>query len=171
MQRFGFGVIALCLTASAAFADRAHLLFQSENWVVEGVTSDDHSYSCRARISVPGDSFSIRQMPDQIIRLEFKSDEWDFGEGETASLEVAVDALSPWSFTEATLLQSSVFVDLYDLDQGKTFVRQIAKGKLLSLRTITGTQVRSYSLTGSSDAITKLEECDKLPVPDRNPFN
>lgn len=173
MKRLGFGVIGLFLGLATvpALAERAKLLFEFQNWQVEGVTFDDHSYSCRARTSVPGDSFSIRSLPDQIIRLEFKSDEWEFGEGETASIVVVVDDQSPWTFTDATLLQGSVFVDLYDLEQGKTFVRQIAKGTMLYLRTISGTEVRTYTLSGSSQAISQLEDCNQLPMPDRNPFN
>lgn len=173
MKRLGFGVVCLSLGLATvpALAERTNLLFEFESWLVEGVSGDDHSYSCRAKISVSGDSFSIRSLPNQVIRLEFHSDEWEFGEGDTAVLQVVMDDLSPWTFTDATLLQSSVFVDLYDPAQGKTFVGQVAKGKILSLRDISGNEVRTYTLAGSADAISHLGDCDKSPIPDRNPFN
>ena len=173
MKLSGIGVVALLLglAAGPAAAERTEVLFQLRNWVVEGVTADDDSYACYAKVAVPGDSFSIRRLPDQTIRLEFFSEEWYFGEGETASLEVEIVDRSPWTFTGATLLQNSVFVDLSDLDDGATLVSQVARGNTLILRTADGTDVRTYSLSGSSEAIRNLVNCSQMPVRDRNPFN
>lgn len=169
------GIVAICLflgfTAAPASAERTQVLFESKDWVIEGVTSDDNSYVCHAKVSVPGDSFSIRPLQDKTVRLEFSSEEWDFGEGETASLVVQIDHGSPWTFTGATLLHRSVFVDLFNPDESKSFVHEVAKGKLLYLRSASGTDVRNYSLTGSSDAIDNLGKCDEAIIPNRNPFN
>ena len=173
MKLLGIGVIVLYvgLAAEPASAERIEVLFEFRNWVVEGVTADDGSYACRAMVSVPGDSFSIRAFPDQAVRLQFTSDEWDLGEGDTASIEVEIDSRSPWAFADATLLQNSVFVDLPDLAESKTFVSQVARGAMLQLRTADGTGVRNYSLSGSSEAIRNLNQCDQTTIRDRNPFN
>ena len=68
-------------------------------------------------------------------------------------------------------MKSSVFVDLSSPDDSKSFVHQVAKGKVLYLRTASGTEVRNYSLTGSAEAILNLDKCDQAIIPDRNPFN
>ncbi|MEO8241975.1 MAG: hypothetical protein ABI832_06650 [bacterium] len=170
-----WGIVAvglyLGLAVAPATAERTQVLFEFKNWVVEGVTTDDNSYLCRATVSVPGDSFSIRPLKDKTVRLEFFSDEWDFGEGETASLVVAIDHGAPSTFAGATLLKSSVFVDLSGPDASNTFVHQVARGKMLHLRTASGTDVRTYSLSGSAQAILNLGKCDQTVIPDRNPFN
>ena len=159
------------LAAAPAQAERTDLLFQFRGWVVEGVTSDDNSYSCLAKVSVLANSFSIRRLPDTSIRLQFQSEEWEFGEGDSANLEVQIDRLAPWNFSGATLLQNSVFVDMLDLTDAEALVSEVARGSVLFLRTAEGTDVRTYSLSGSSAAIKYLVNCDKAVIPDRNPFN
>jgi hypothetical protein len=173
MKLLGVGVVVLHLGFAAvpAWAQGTELLFEFRNWVVEGVTGDDYSYACQARVAVPGNSFAIRLFPDETVRLQFRSVEWDFGEGDTASLQVGIDSRSPWPLTGATLLQDSVFVDLLDPEESKAFVLEVAKGQTLYLRTEKGTDVRNYSLSGSAEAIRNLDKCDQATVRDRNPFN
>ncbi len=173
MKLLGIGVVVLHLGFAAvpAWAERTELLYEFGNWVVEGVTGDDYTYACRARVSTPGNSFAIRLFPDETVRLQFRSVEWDLGEGDTAGLQVGIDSRSPWSFAGATLLQDSVFVDMLDPEESKDFVRQVAKGQTLYLRSEKGTDIRSYSLLGSSEAVRNMGACDQATVRDRNPFN
>lgn len=159
------------LVALPAQAERTDLLAQFRGWVVEGVTSDDDSYSCRAIVSFPGNSFSIRPLPDTSVRLQFYSEEWEFGEGDSADLQVQIDGLAPRTFSGATLLQNSVFVDLFDLKDSEAVVNEVSRGLNLHLRTAAGVDVRTYSLAGSSAAIKYLRNCEEGDVPDRNPFN
>ena len=173
MKHLGIGAVGLLagLAAAPALAERTDLLFQIRSWVVEGVTSDDNSYACLAKVQLLGDSFSIRPFPDNSVRLQFYSDQWEFGEGDSANLQVQIDRLTPRTFSDATLLQNSVFVDLLDLTDSAAFVNEVARGSVLYLRTAQGNDVRTYSLAGSSAAIKYLVNCDKAVIPDRNPFN
>lgn len=173
MKLLEIGAVGLLagLTAAPAWAERTDLLFQFRNWVVEGVTSDEDSYSCQAKVSVPGNSFSIRPFPDKSVRLQFYSEEWEFGEGDVANLQVQIDRHSLRTFSGATLLQNSVFIDLLDLKESEAFVNEVARGSALFLRTAEGTDVRTYSLSGSAATIKYLVNCDKAIIPDRNPFN
>lgn len=173
MKPLRIGIVGLLLASAGvpALAERIQVLFQLRNWVVEGVTSDDGSYSCHAKVALLGDSFSIKLLADRTTRLEFYSEEWDFGEGDTAVIEVEVDALAPRTFSGATLLQSSVFVDLPDPADSAKLMEQVARGGNLHLRAADGTAVRTYSLSGSRSAISNLDKCDQRIVPDRNPFN
>ena len=116
---------------TAAFADSTEILYQHKAWVVEGVTFDDGTYACLAEVSDPGESFTIWTFPDRTIRLQFYSDEWDFGESDTANLEVEIDRRSPWTLTGANLTQNSVLFDLPDLDASVNFVVEVAKGPTL----------------------------------------
>ena len=173
MRTFRVGAIGLLtgLAALPAGAERTETLFEFRNWVVKGVTTDDNTFVCNATVTLSGDSFSIRPLLGQTVRLEFHSQDWEFGEGDTADIQVEVDRFPARDFVGATLLQSSVFVDLPDPTDGQSFLAEVAAGTRLILRSAAGTDVRTYSLFGSAAAIQQLVDCAALPVPDRNPFN
>ena len=146
------------LQSLPALADRTDVLYSYKHWQVEGVTDDDGSYACLAEVAEPGESFAIWVFPDQTIRLQFFSEEWDFGESDTADLEVEIDRRSPWSLTGANLTQNSVLFDL-------------AEGRTLHLRSSDGTPVKDYSLAGSSASISTLIDCGAAIRDMSNPFN
>ena len=163
------GVLAGFVSMPAS-ANEVEILYQHKSWMVEGVTFDDGSIACLAEVSEPGESFSIWTFPDKTIRLQFYSDEWDFGEGDTANLEVEVDRRSPWTLTGANLTQNSVLFDLPDLDESVNFIVEVARGSTLYLRSEDGSDIRSYSLSGSSASIQYLVDCGNTISGDRNPF-
>ncbi len=169
LTRFGLATLT-ALAAAPAWANQTETLYQHKAWLVEGVTFDDGTYACLAEVSDPGESFSIWAFPDKTIRLQFYSEEWDFGEGDTANLEVEVDRRSPWTLTGANLLQNSVLFDLPDLDESVNFVIEVARGSTLYLRTEAGEEIRSYSLAGSSASIDYLIDCGNAIAGDSNPF-
>ena len=172
MKLLQVAAIAFLATVGAApvFAERTEVLYQHKAWLVEGVTFDDGSYACLAEVSDPGESFSIWVFPDRTIRLQFYSEEWDFGEKDTANLEVEIDRRSPWTLTGANLTQNSVLFDLPDLDTSVNFVVEVAKGRTLYLRTEDGSDIRNYSLSGSSASIQYLVDCGNAIAGDSNPF-
>lgn len=161
-----FGVAAV-----PALANRSDVLYSYKSWQVEGVTFDDGTYACLAEVSDPGESFSIWTFPDQTIRLQFYSEDWDFGESSTADLEVEIDRRSPWSFTGANLTQQSVLFDLPDQKESVNFVLEVAKGNTLHLRDANGEGVKDYSLAGSAASISKLIDCGTAISGPSNPFN
>lgn len=169
LQAGSIGLLA-AVVAAPALADQTEVLYQHKAWIVQGVTFDDGSYACLAEVSDPGESFSIWTFPDRTIRLQFYSEEWDFGEGDTANMEVEIDRRSPWTLTGANLLQNSVLFDLPDLDESVNFVVEVAKGSTLYLRTEEGSDVRNYSLSGSSASIQYLVDCGNAIAGDSNPF-
>ena len=169
LQGVSIGLVS-SLMATAAFGDSTEVLYQRKAWLVEGVTFDDGTYACLAEVSDPGESFSIWTFPDRTIRLQFFSDEWDFGDSDTANLQVEVDRRSPWTLTGANLTQNSVLFDLPDLDASVDFVVEVAKGSTLYLRTESGEDIRSYSLSGSSASIQYLVDCGNAIAGDSNPF-
>ena len=114
LQVGAFSVLA-GLMALPALGEEVEVLYRHKAWLVEGVTFDDGSIACLAEVTDPGESFSIWTFPDRTIRLQFYSTDWDFGEGDTADLEVEVDNRSPWTLTGANLTQNSVLFDLPDL--------------------------------------------------------
>jgi len=162
--------LAAALSAQTALAQQSERLFQHKAWTVDGITFEDGSIACLAEVSDPGESFSIWVFPDRTIRLQFFSEDWAFGEGDTADLEVEVDRRSPWTLTGANLLQNSVLFDLPDQDSAVDFVVEVARGNTLYLRTASGEEVRSYSLAGSSASISSLVDCGNAISDDGNPF-
>ena len=172
MRLWHLGTIAglAGIAAVSALAQSTDILYQYKSWMVEGVTFEDGSYACLAEVNDPGESFSIWAFPDKTIRLQFYSAEWDFGEGDTANMEVEIDRRSPWTLTGANLTQNSVLFDLPDQDEAVNFVVEVAKGSTLHLRSESGEKIRDYSLAGSSSSIQKLVECGNSIAGDSNPF-
>ena len=85
-------------------------------------------------------------------------------------MPVKVDRRSPWTLTGANLTQNSVLFDLPDLDESVNFVVEVAKGSTLYLRSESGEEIRSYSLSGSSASIQHLVDCGNAIAGDSNPF-
>lgn len=173
-MRFGLGIlVALGLGAGAvpALAERTDVLYSYKSWQVEGVTFDDDTYACLAEVSDPGESFSIWIFPDQAIRLVFFSEDWEFGESDSADLKVEIDRRGAWLVPDATLSGSTV---MYELPEGKesvNFVLEVAKGAMLHLRSKDGSGVKDYSLAGSAASISKLLDCGEAISGKSNPFN
>jgi len=172
MKLLQVGVVGVAmLGAVPALGESVEILYQHKSWLVQGVTFDDGSIACLAEVRDPGESFSIWTFPDKTIRLQFYSNEWDFGESDTANLEVEVDNRSPWTLTGANLTQNSVLFDLPDLDESVNFIVEVAKGRTLYLRSEDGSDIRSYSLAGSSASISYLVDCGNAISDDgSNPF-
>lgn len=164
-------ILAALMATGPVAAQQSERLYAHKSWVVEGVTFDDGSVACLAEVSDPGESFTIWVFPDHSIQLQFYSEDWDFGEGDTADLEVEIDHRSPWTLTDADLHKNSVLFNLPDADASVDFVVEVAKGNILHLRSSSGEEVRSYSLAGSSASINALVDCGNAISSDGNPFN
>lgn len=163
MNLFRSGLLALSLaTASVlpALADtQSQVIFQHKHWEVDAVALDDGSYACLAKVDAISDSFTIWVFQDKSVRLQFYSTAWDFGENDTANLQVKVGRRSPWNLTGADLYKQSILFNLPDSDQGVNFLLEVAQGDRLYLRTEQGEPVVDYSLAGSSASIQALIEC------------
>jgi hypothetical protein len=166
-----FVALALWLQSLPALADRTDILYSYKHWQVKGISYDNGTYACLAEVAEPGESFAIWIFPDQTIRLQFYSDAWDFGESDTADLEVEIDHRAPWSLNGANLMHTSVLFDLPDGDESVNFVVEVAQGRMLHLRSSDGTPVKDYSLAGSSASIGHLMDCGTAIRATRNPFD
>jgi hypothetical protein len=159
--------------AGAAAAQQSEVLFSHKHWQVEIVGWDDGSVGCVAQVSAPGESFSIWTFPDGAVQLQFYSTAWQFGEGQTADLQVQIDRRAPWNLTGAELYQNSVLFYLPDSNSGVDFIVEVARGNRLYLRAADGADVQNYSLAGSRASIDALVDCGEV-IQNRtpgNPFN
>jgi hypothetical protein len=170
---FRVGVLAAMIgvLAGSANAQTSETLFSHKHWEVQVVGWDDGSVGCVAQVSAPGETFSIWTYPDGAVQLQFYSTAWDFGEGDTADLEVQVDRRSPWSLTSAELYKNSVLFYLPQGDSGVNFIVEVARGTRLYLRSADGSDVQNYSLAGSRASIDALVECGEAIGRPSNPFN
>lgn len=170
---FRMGMAAAMITAATglAQAQQSEVLFSHKHWKVEIVGWDDGSVGCVAEVSAPGESFSIWTFPDGAVQLQFYSTAWQFGEGDTADLEVQVDRRGPWSLTAAELYKNSVLFYLPDSGAGVNFINEIAQGNRLYLRSADGSDVQNYSLAGSRASINALIDCGDVIQSPGNPFN
>ncbi|MES2144567.1 MAG: hypothetical protein V4516_09420 [Pseudomonadota bacterium] len=168
-------VAAVVLIAEPGVAQESEMLYSNRAWQVEVTRFDDGSYGCVAQVSSPdgGESFSIWTFQEGGVRLQFYSTQWEFGEGQTADLEVQIDRRGPWTLTAAELYLNSVLFDLPAGDDGARFVREVSNGQVLYLRNDSGKDVQSYSLAGSSASIKALIECEGAIAvgSPKNPFN
>jgi hypothetical protein len=153
-------VVAGGMMAAAAHAEQqSQTIFQRGAWDVQVISFDDGTQSCVTNVYVGNDSFSIWANADSAIRLQFYSDAWDFGEGDTANLEVEVDRKSPWSMSNAELYKQSVLFDIPDSNEGVRLLREVMNGRTLFLRNESGEAVQDYPLSGSSASIQTLIDC------------
>ena len=175
MKRIGSGLFALALAGLAlpALAEpSSKTLFSHKHWEVEIVGFDDGSFACLAEVDATTDSFTVWVYQDQSVRLQFYSTSWEFGEGDTADLQVQIGKRAPWNLTGAELYKNSILFDLPDSNQGVNFLVEVAQGSRLYLRTAQGEGVKDYSLAGSQASMNALIECaDALKGNSKNPFN
>lgn len=169
--RAGFFAALIGAMAGSAGAQTSETLFSHKHWEVQIVGWDDGSVGCVAQVSAPGETFSIWTYPDGAVQLQFYSTAWEFGEGQTADLEVQVDRRSPWSLTSAELYKNSVLFFLPQGNSGVDFIVEVARGNRLYLRSADGSDVQNYSLAGSRASIDALVECGEAIGRPSNPFN
>ena len=168
--RMGMAALAVVASAGLASAQQSETLFQHKHWQVEVVGWDDGSVGCVAQVSAPGESFSVWTFPDGAVQLQFYSTAWEFGEGETADLQVQIDRRPRWNLSNAELYQNSVLFYLPDDDAGVNFIVEVAQGNRLFLRSKDGADVQDYSLAGSRASIDALIECGNV-IGRKNPGN
>jgi hypothetical protein len=173
MQGKGFVVGLACLAGPSLADPTSETLFKHKNWEVELVTFDDGTTACLAEVDATTDSFTVWLYQDATFKLQFYSQEWDFGDpGDRADLQLRVDRRGPWNLTQAELYKSSVLFTLPDNDTGVRFLVEVAQGRDLLLATAAGEGVKSYSLAGSSASMRAMLECgDAITGNNSNPFN
>ena len=172
MKVWGIGAVLVGMLPGLAMAEtQSETLFKHKNWEVEVVSYDDGSLACFAEVDATTDSFTVWVYPDSAVKLQFYSTSWEFGEGDTANLEVEIDNRSPWTLTNAELYKNSVLFNLPDGDDAVRFLVEVASGTRLYLRSEAGDEVINYSLAGSRASMDALAECSKLITGPSNPFN
>jgi predicted nuclease of predicted toxin-antitoxin system len=163
-------VAAAAMTLPAA-AQQSEVLFQHKHWRVELVAWDDGVLGCQATVGTEDESFSLWTFQDSTVQMQFYSKAWDFGEGDSADLQVQIDRKPQWNLTEAELYRNSVLFTLPDSDAGVEFIVEVAKGNRLFLRTKDGGAVQDYSLSGSRASIDALIECGNVITQEQKPSN
>lgn len=164
---------ATTVLPSAALAEsQSEILFQHKHWEVEVVGFDDGTFACLAEVDAQTDSFTIWLYADNTVKLQFYSTSWEFGDGDTADLQVQIGNREHWNLNAADLYKNSILFNLPDSDQSVRFLTEVAQGNRLYLRTAAGEAVMDYSLQGSSASMGALAECgDALRQADGNPFD
>lgn len=140
----------------------SEVIGRNKLWVVEMVAWTDGSMGCVAQVSAPGESFLIWTFQDRTVQLQFFSEGWAFGEGDTANLQVQIDKKPFWNLTNAELRLNSVLFTLPDSEAGGEFIAEVAAGNRLFLRTEEGEDVQNYSLAGSRASIDSLLDCGEV---------
>lgn len=151
---------------------QSEMLFQHKHWEVEIVGFDDGTFACLAEVDAQTDSFTLWLYADYTVKLQFYSTSWDFGDGDTADLQVQIGSRAPWNLNAADLYKNSILFTLPEGDQAVRFLTEVAEGSRLYLATAAGEPVMDYSLAGSSASMAALGECgDALRQADGNPFD
>ena len=172
MKIWIIGVAVLGFLPGLALAEaQSETLFKHKHWEVEVVSFDDDTLACLAEVDATSESFSIWVYPDGAVKLQFYSTAWEFGEGETANLDVKIDSRSPWTLTNAELYKNSVLFNLPNGDDGVRFLVEVASGTRLYLRSEAGDEVQNYSLAGSRASMDALAKCGEMITGPSNPFN
>ena len=174
MAGFKVALLAAVMFApQAVLADsQSRTLFKHKHWEVELIAYDDGTFACLAEVDAGTDSFTLWLYADRSVRLQFYSTSWEFGEGDTADLQIKIGNREHWNLNDADLYKNSILFNLPDTKLSVGFLTEIAQGNRLYLRTAKGEPVMDYSLAGSSASMAALGECaNALSEPDKNPFN
>lgn len=151
---------AIAVTPAPVWAETtSEMLFKHKHWEVEIVGFDDGSVACLAEVDATTESFTVWVYPDQSVKLQFYSTAWDFGEGESADLDVKIDRRASWDLTHAELYKNSILFNLPDSDAGVRFLSEVAQGQRLYLRSADKSPVQDYSLAGSRASMDALIAC------------
>lgn len=152
--------LAIAAASTQVLAETtSETLFKHKHWEVEIVGFDDGSVACLAEVDASTESFTLWVYPDQSVKLQFYSTSWEFGEGETADLDVKIDRRASWDLTNAELYKNSILFNLPDSDAGVRFLTEIAQGQRLYLRSADKSPVQDYSLAGSRASMDALIAC------------
>ena len=117
---------------------------------------DDGIARLRGRGVGPGRKLLDLDLPGWHGAAAVLFDRWEFGEGDTADLEVQIDRRAPWNLTGAELYQNSVLFYLPDSDAGGRFHRRGRAGQpALPAVDDDGSDVQNYSLAGSRPRSTR----------------
>lgn len=165
--------LLVSLGAPPASAEtRSKLVYSSGAWQVRVVAYDTGSMKCQARVADNGYSFSVWAAPGSAVRLQFYSSRWGFND-ERATLKVRIDSYPSWRLSNAHLYKHSVLFNLPNNSAGSKFLKEVAYGNRLVLRSDSGRHVHTYTLYGSKASIRALITCvDALKGRnDRNPFD
>ena len=167
-------VIAVVLAGSAniAMATDSRVLFTHKKWEVRVVAFDSGSIKCVAQVNLPGSSLAIWADGVAPARLQFFDRDWELGQS-SADVVVRVDSRPKWNLYSANLNQNSVLFDLPNSNDGRRFVNEVRRGRVIRLGNAGGREVGRWSLSGSSAAIGALDDCIGL-IRDRqdgNPFD
>lgn len=161
----------LGLAPLAALAEASsEVVFSHKRWEVRYVAFDDGTEACVAQVTQGSDSFSVWAQQDETLQLQFYSEAWDFGEGQTADLIVQIDRRAGWSLSNAELYLQSVLFVLPGDEDGWRFLREVMAGNTLHLQNDRGEGVMDYSLSGSSASIGALVTCYEGITRSSNPF-
>jgi hypothetical protein len=152
--------LAIVVASAPVFAETtSETLFKHKHWEVEIVGFDDGSVACLAEVDATTESFTVWVYPDQSVKLQFYSTSWEFGEGDTANLDVKIDRRASWDLTNAELYKNSILFNLPDSNAGVRFLTEIAQGQRLYLRSADKSALQDYSLAGSRASMDALIQC------------
>lgn len=158
--------------ASVAGATESRTLFKHKRWEVRVVAFDDGALKCVAQVNANRSSFAIWADGKKPARLQFFDKKWNLGQT-NADVIVRVDRRPKWDLYNARLNQNSVLFDLPNDTDGRRFVNEVRRGRVIYLGNNKGREVGRWSLAGSSAAVGALIDCVDLLKGrnNSNPFN
>ncbi len=133
-------------------------LYQHKQWEVIIAAYDDGSISCIARVEKPGSAFAIWGNLTDPMQLQFWNRDWDFTPA-SEDIVVQVDRRPRWDLTNAELTGKNVWFTLPTDDSSLRFLREIRQGYNVALLSRSGKHIDSWSLSGSSAALSVLADC------------
>ena len=154
-------LLASGFVSPAAFGHSTDkVLFTSKDWQVRAVYWDDGTSACVAEVAYTNDTFSVWTDKTHPIRLQFFSNQWQFGEADSyVDLQLQIDDHQGWNLHHADRYKNSILFDLPEGDTGTQFLHEVANGSTLRLLNNNGQEMESYSLSGANSSIDALVNC------------
>jgi len=163
MYRAGL-ILVLGLTFGAVPANaetRSETVFSKLNWVSKRVEFDSGAIGCVADGASTDNSVyvSLWRFKDK-YNLQFYSESWDFGEGNSADITIQIDSKPVWNLVNSDLHKNSIIFYLpTENKNSNVFISEIKGGTNLVLNGDGLIGNRIFALNGASDAIRYIELC------------
>ncbi len=150
--------VSMALPGWAGSLVKSESVYRHKQWEVIMASFDDGSISCIARVNKPDSAFAIWGHQRNPIQIQFWDRDWNFTPA-NEDIIVQIDRRPRWDLGNAELTGKNVWFTLPAGDAPIRFLREIKQGNSVVLMSATGKRIDSWSLAGSSAAMSVLADC------------
>lgn len=156
MSLLALGFVFVC---SSVHAFDYEVLFEDRDWRVD-INIYDEVLECEALTSSGSVTLSLFLSQSDLFTMSFYNEAWRFPEADTATaFVVAIDGVRRWEMSGVRSGNQISITPDPGGDELRRFLREIRNGRRIALANDAGSEIASFSLSGSAASLVALGEC------------